>query len=97
MTDAATTNEGRSHIERLEGMRDQVRMGGGSERIERQHAQGKLTAREWLDYLLDPGTFYEPGTPRAAGWSRADAPRNRGDGGRSGGGAGGRRAGGVIR
>ena len=59
MTDAATTNEGRSHIERLEGMHDQARMGGGSERIERQHAQGKLTARERLDYLLDPGTFYE--------------------------------------
>ena len=48
-----------SYIERLEDMRAQARLGGGPERIERQHARGKLTARERLDYLLDPGTFYE--------------------------------------
>jgi len=40
-------------------MRAQAQLGGGPERIERQHARGKLTARERLDYLLDPGTFYE--------------------------------------
>ncbi|MFQ6101609.1 MAG: acyl-CoA carboxylase subunit beta [Anaerolineae bacterium] len=40
-------------------MRAQAHLGGGSDRIERQHAQGKMTARERLDYLLDPGTFYE--------------------------------------
>ena len=40
-------------------MHAQACLGGGAERIERQHAQGKLTARERLDYLLDPGTFYE--------------------------------------
>ncbi len=33
--------------------------GGGSERIERQHAAGKLTARERLELLLDPGSFIE--------------------------------------
>jgi propionyl-CoA carboxylase beta chain len=32
---------------------------GGSERVERQHAQGKLTARERLELLLDPGSFIE--------------------------------------
>jgi acetyl-CoA carboxylase carboxyltransferase component len=47
------------HIERLEGMRARACQAGGAERIERQHARGKLTARERLDYLLDPGTFYE--------------------------------------
>jgi len=52
-------NEISSHIERLENMHAQAHLGGGSERIERQHARGKLTARERLDYLLDPGTFYE--------------------------------------
>lgn len=33
--------------------------GGGAERRERQHAQGKLSARERLDLLLDEGTFEE--------------------------------------
>src|SRR5215813_6500709 len=33
--------------------------GGGSERIERQHASGKMTARERVDFLLDDGTFEE--------------------------------------
>src|SRR4030095_3344049 len=33
--------------------------GGGSERIERQHAAGKMTARERIDFLLDDGTFEE--------------------------------------
>ena len=35
------------------------RIGGGYVRINRQHAKGKLTARERIDYLLDPGTFEE--------------------------------------
>ena len=33
--------------------------GGGSERIERQHASGKMTARERVEFLLDDGTFEE--------------------------------------
>ena len=33
--------------------------GGGEERIEKQHAAGKLTARERVDLLLDPGSFVE--------------------------------------
>ncbi len=33
--------------------------GGGSERIERQHAAGKMTARERIEFLLDDGTFEE--------------------------------------
>jgi propionyl-CoA carboxylase beta chain len=32
---------------------------GGTDRIEKQHAQGKLTARERIELLLDPGTFQE--------------------------------------
>jgi len=40
-------------------MEARARLGGGPERIERQHAQGKLTARERLEALLDPGSFYE--------------------------------------
>jgi propionyl-CoA carboxylase beta chain len=34
-------------------------MGGGPERIERQHGAGKLTARERIELLLDPGSFVE--------------------------------------
>src|SRR5690625_7374915 len=33
--------------------------GGGPERIRRQHEKGKLTARERIEYLLDPGSFEE--------------------------------------
>ena len=33
--------------------------GGGKERVERQHAAGKLSARERVDLLLDPGSFIE--------------------------------------
>jgi propionyl-CoA carboxylase beta chain len=34
-------------------------IGGGAERIEKQHREGKLTARERIEALLDPGTFNE--------------------------------------
>jgi len=51
-----------SDLNRLEEMRgryDASREGGGSERIEKQHKAGKLTARERIDALLDPGSFEE--------------------------------------
>jgi propionyl-CoA carboxylase beta chain len=50
------TNE---RIERLRRMREESKLGGGAVRIERQHASGKLTARERLDLLVDPGSFVE--------------------------------------
>ena len=43
----------------LRAMREKSRLGGGRDRIATQHAKGKLTARERLDILLDPGTFNE--------------------------------------
>src|SRR5450432_348752 len=43
----------------LQQMRERSQQGGGPERIERQHKVGKLTARERLDLLLDPGSFRE--------------------------------------
>src|SRR4030042_1498119 len=36
-----------------------AREGGGKKRIETQHAQGKLTARERIQLLLDPNSFVE--------------------------------------
>jgi propionyl-CoA carboxylase beta chain len=46
-------------IRQLEEKRSQARQGGGAKRIEAQHAKGKLTARERLELLLDPGSFEE--------------------------------------
>jgi propionyl-CoA carboxylase beta chain len=46
-------------IRQLEEKRAQARQGGGAKRIEAQHAKGKLTARERLELLLDPGSFEE--------------------------------------
>src|SRR5919109_3592928 len=51
----------RSLAEDLRERRERARQGGGSERIERQHAQDKLTARERLGLLIDEGTFVELG------------------------------------
>ena len=49
----------REIIEELERKRAAARLGGGERRIEAQHAKGKLTARERLELLLDPGSFEE--------------------------------------
>ena len=46
-------------LEELERRREASSMGGGQKRIDAQHAKGKLTARERLDVLLDPGSFEE--------------------------------------
>jgi propionyl-CoA carboxylase beta chain len=46
-------------IKKLEERTAQALLGGGEERIARQHAAGKLTARERLDLLFDPGSFVE--------------------------------------
>jgi propionyl-CoA carboxylase beta chain len=46
-------------LQELERRRDAARLGGGQVRIDAQHAKGRLTARERLDILLDPGSFEE--------------------------------------
>ena len=46
-------------IKDLREQRRRLLSGGGSTQIEKQHGRGKLTARERLDLLIDPGTFYE--------------------------------------
>jgi propionyl-CoA carboxylase beta chain len=43
----------------LRKMRSKAQEGGGKDRIEKQHAKGKQTARERILALLDPGTFNE--------------------------------------
>ncbi len=46
-------------IHQLDAKRARARAGGGQSRIDAQHAKGKLTARERIDLLLDPGSFEE--------------------------------------
>ncbi len=46
-------------LNRLIRLKEQAKAGGGSQRIQQQHAKGKLTARERIDLLLDPGSFEE--------------------------------------
>lgn len=48
-------------IEELQKRLKEAHLGGGVQRIERQHAQKKLTARERVMYLLDEGSFEEMG------------------------------------
>ncbi len=48
-------------IKELEARRGEQELGGGQERIDRQHKSGKLSARERVDRLLDKGSFEEIG------------------------------------
>jgi acetyl-CoA/propionyl-CoA carboxylase carboxyl transferase subunit len=52
-------------IAELRRLKAAAASGGGEDRKERQHEQGKLTARERIEYLLDEGTFEEFDTLRA--------------------------------
>jgi propionyl-CoA carboxylase beta chain len=46
-------------IEKLHELERRAELGGGEERLRKQHSQGKLTARERMEQLFDPGTFEE--------------------------------------
>ena len=46
-------------LEQLQRLRDEAEQGGGADRVAAQHAKGKLTARERIDLLVDPGSFVE--------------------------------------
>ena len=48
-----------SELERLATLEQQAEMGGGQKAVDRHHERGKLTARERLDLLFDPGSFVE--------------------------------------
>jgi propionyl-CoA carboxylase beta chain len=49
-------------IRRYQEIQQKNLLGGGVKHIERQHDRGKLTARERIDLLVDPGTFAELGS-----------------------------------
>jgi propionyl-CoA carboxylase beta chain len=46
-------------IQRLDELNGRALLGGGQDRIKKQHEGGKLTARERIDLLIDPGSFVE--------------------------------------
>jgi propionyl-CoA carboxylase beta chain len=46
-------------LRHLEDLERRAELGGGEERLRRQHEAGKLTARERIDLLFDPGSFQE--------------------------------------
>src|SRR5258707_15773793 len=56
---------------------EKIREGGGPKAIESQHNKGRLTARERINLLVDPGTFFELGAYSAHGmyeeWGGAPA------------------------
>ena len=48
-----------SKLDELRSIKQEISMGGGQKKIDAQHKSGKLTARERLDVLFDPGSFVE--------------------------------------
>jgi acetyl-CoA carboxylase carboxyltransferase component len=57
----AEGGELKRQVDDLHARRERAKLGGGKEKIAKQHAAGKLTARERIDLLVDPGTFVEMG------------------------------------
>src|SRR5213082_3417262 len=57
--DSARLKDTHEKVAELQDLKAAAMLGGGKKRIEAQHKKGKLTARERLDLLLDPGTFNE--------------------------------------
>jgi acetyl-CoA carboxylase carboxyltransferase component len=69
----------RELVDELHARREQIKLGGGPEKIEKQHAEDKLTARERLELLIDAGTWTELGIHGRPHFSQAamqgrDAP-----------------------
>jgi 3-methylcrotonyl-CoA carboxylase beta subunit len=62
-TSAPATNPKPTHlaelVRELRALEERLQPGGGADKIERQHQQGKLTARERLARLLDPNTYFQ--------------------------------------
>ena len=53
--------DSKTKLKELESRREQALAGGGAKRVEKLHAQGRLSARERIALLLDPGSLQELG------------------------------------
>src|SRR3989442_7323600 len=64
-------------VSQVRNEEEKIREGGGPKAIEGQHNKGRLTARERINLLVDPGTFFELGAYVARGmyeeWGGAPA------------------------
>jgi 3-methylcrotonyl-CoA carboxylase beta subunit len=64
-------------VSQVRNEEEKIREGGGAKAVENQHAKGRLTARERIQRLIDPGTFFELGEYAAHGmyeeWGGAPA------------------------
>ena len=49
-------------VSQVRNEEEKIREGGGAKAIESQHAKNRLTARERIQLLADPGTFFELGS-----------------------------------
>ena len=54
-------------VSQVRNEEERIREGGGPKAIESQHSKGRLTARERINLLVDPGTFFELGAYAAHG------------------------------
>ena len=54
-------------VSQVRNEEERIREGGGPKAIESQHGKGRLTARERINLLIDPGTFFELGAYAAHG------------------------------
>ena len=54
-------------VSQVRNEEERIREGGGPKAIESQHGKGRLTARERINLLIDPGTFFELGAYAAYG------------------------------
>src|SRR3984885_4957309 len=57
----ATITKTQEKIQELKKRQAKILLGGGADKVEKQHKQGKLTARERIDSLIDPDSFQEIG------------------------------------
>ena len=64
-------------VSQMRNDEEKIREGGGAKAIESQHSKGRLTARERISLLVDPGSFFETGSFAAYGmyeeWGGAPA------------------------
>ena len=49
----------KENLERIQKLSREAELGGGEERLKKQRQNGRMTARERIDFLLDPGSFVE--------------------------------------
>jgi len=54
-----TQDMSRDKFTQLSRLREEAKLGGGEDKIQKEHEKGRLTTRERIDRLLDPGSFVE--------------------------------------